>query len=144
MLRREGFNLVTHCEEYGDAGHNLADPAIIRDCGLKRRVLLTGDQNLPFIYARELLEANIAVFVTSENNEGPAKWGPRIIRARRDIMRELARRGKPFAAKISTEGKVIQVRVYDGTAWKTIRVGERNPPHCNKQKEESELGPVKV
>ena len=134
MLRSQDFQIVTLYEEYGDAESKIADPAIIADCGLKNRVLLTGDQNLVYTWAKEIVEAGIAVFVTPDNNEGPKKWGPRIIAAQRDILRELRRRGKPFTARISTEGRITQVRIHDGKEWKAITIGKKNPPHSNRQK----------
>jgi hypothetical protein len=137
MLRPNGFVVVTHYEEYGDEGHKIGDPVIIQDCGLKNRVLLTGDQDLIHTYAREIRDARIAVFVTTDNNEGPAKWGPRIIAAKPDIWRELGRRKKPFTAVISREGCITQVRLYESGAWKTVTVGKRNPPHINRQKQKS-------
>ena len=71
MLRPQGFIIVTHYEEYGDEGHNLGDPAIIHDCGIKNRILLTGDKDLVHTYAHEIRASRIAVFVTTDNKEGP-------------------------------------------------------------------------
>jgi hypothetical protein len=134
MLRPEEFLLVTLHEEYGDAESRIADPVMIRDCGLKNRVLLTGDQDLVYTWAREIKEARIAVFVTTDNNEGPKQWGPRIIAAKRDIWRELSRRTKPFTARISREGRITQVRIYENGQWKSITIAQKRPPHQNKQK----------
>jgi hypothetical protein len=135
MLRSADFLLVTIYEEYGEAESKIADPAFICDCGLKNRILLTGDQDLVYSWAKEIKEAGIAVFVVTNNNERPAHWGPRIIKARADICRELRRREKPFTARISAEGRVTQVRVYEGTKWRSITIGKKNPPHINKQKQ---------
>jgi hypothetical protein len=129
MLRQADFVVVTHFEEYGDEGHKIVDPAIIGDCGLKNRVLLTGDQDLVYTYALEIKQARIAVFVTTDNNEGPDKWGPRIIAARRDIWRELSRRAKPFTARISREGRVTQVRIHEKGEWRAITIEGKRPPH---------------
>lgn len=134
MLRSAKFLVVTLYDEYGDAESRIADPVMICDCGLKGRVLLTGDQDLAFTWAKEIAEAQIAVFVTTNNNEGPHQWGPRIIKAKQDILRELKRREKPFTARISTDGRITQVRVYDGTRWKAITIGRRNAPHVSKFK----------
>jgi len=134
MLRPQGFVLFTMYDEFGDAESKIADPVMIRDCGLKNRVLLTGDQDLVRTWAKEILEARVAVFVITNNNEGPKQWGPRIIAAKQDMMRELHRREKPFTARISTEGRIIQVRIFDSGQWKTIRIGEKNPPHVSKYK----------
>ena len=134
MLRGAGFLLVTMYEEYGEAESKIADPALIRDCGLKNRVLLTGDQDLVYTWAREILAAKIAVFVTTDNNEGPKQWGPRIIAARNDIWRELSRRPKPFTARISREGRVTQVRVHEKGQWESITVAAKKHPHVNRQK----------
>jgi hypothetical protein len=135
MLRPSGFAVLTHFEEYGNEGHRIGDPAIIQDCGIKNRVLLTGDQDLIHTYAREIREAKIAVFVTTDNNEGPDKWAPRIIAAKPDIWRELRRRKKPFTATISKQGRITQVRLYENGAWRTTVIGRRNPPHINRQKQ---------
>jgi predicted nuclease of predicted toxin-antitoxin system len=135
MLRPSDFTIVTHYEEYGDEGHNVGDPAIIHDCGIKNRILLTGDKDLVHTYAREIREAQIAVFITTDNMEGPQKWGPRIIAARSDILRELKRRKKPFTAVISSKGRISHVRVYEDRQWKVITIGKKTPPHVNRQKE---------
>lgn len=134
MLRLEDFLIVTLFDEYGEAESRIADPVIIQDCGLKNRVLLTGDKDLVYTWAKEIVDAKIAVFVTTDNNEGPKQWGPRIISAKSDIARELRRRHKPFTARISSQGKVTQVRIHDGSEWITIAIGQKNPPHVNKQK----------
>jgi hypothetical protein len=118
MLRSAGFLLVTLYDEYGDAESKIADPVMIYDCGFKGRTLLTGDQDLVSTWAKEIAEAGIAVFVTTNNNEGPKQWGPRIISARTDILRELRRRERPFTARISTDGRITQVRVYEGRVGK--------------------------
>jgi hypothetical protein len=75
MLRSAGFQVVTLFDEYGEAESKIADRAIILDCGLKGRALLTGDQDLVHAWAREIAEAAIAVFVTTNNNERPETVG---------------------------------------------------------------------
>lgn len=59
---------------------------------------------------------------------------PRIIAARDDIWRELRRRQKPFTAWISTEGRMTQVSIHDGTQWKSISIAKQNlsPYHGQK------------
>jgi hypothetical protein len=137
MLRSAGFQVVTLFDEYGEAESKIADRAIILDCGLKGRALLTGDQDLVHAWAREIAEAAIAVFVTTNNNEGPKQWGPRIIGAWADILRELRRREKPFTARIAATGRITQVRVYNGARWKVMSIGIKNPPHKSKYKPKS-------
>jgi hypothetical protein len=134
MLRSKGFVVVTIYEEYGDAESKIADPVMIFDCGLKNRVLLTGDQDLVYTWAKEIKDAGIAVFVTSNSNEGPKHWGPRIVKAHREMLRELLRRQKPFTARISTEGRITQVRIFEGSNWRSIIIGKKNLPHINKYK----------
>jgi hypothetical protein len=119
-------------DEFGEAESRIADPVMIQDCGLKNRILLTGDQQLVRTWAKEIVEANIAVFVVTDNNEGPKKWGPRIIAAKADIFRELRRRQKPFTARISADGRVTQVRLYENGLWRSIEIGKKNPPHTSK------------
>ena len=136
MLRAAGFLVVTLYDEYGEAESKIADPVMICDCGLKDRVLLTADQDLVFTWAKEIVDANIAVFVTTNNNEGPKQWGPRIISAKKQMLRELRRREKPFTARIAREGRVSQVRLYDGRGWGTINIAKKNPPHQSKYKDD--------
>jgi hypothetical protein len=138
MLRSARIRIVTLYDEYGDAESKIADPVMICDCGLKGRVLLTGDQDLVSTWAKEIAEARIAVFVTTNNNEGPKQWGPRIINATKDIFRELKRRTKPFTARISTDGRITQVRIFDGAHWKVITIGRKNAPHVSKYKPRTE------
>jgi hypothetical protein len=133
MLRSAGFQLITVYEEFGDAEAKIADPTFILDCGYKGRVVLTGDQDMVYTWAKEILEAGIAVFVTTDNNEGPDKWGPRIIAAKEDMLRELRRRRKPFTASISRDGCVTLVRVRDGTKWKTIPIRRKKPSNFERK-----------
>lgn len=137
MLRSAGFLIVTLFDEYGEDETRIADPVMICDCGLKERVLLTADQELVFLWAKEIAEARIAVFVTTNNNEGPGQWAPRIIRAKDDIFRELSRREKPFTSRIASTGRITQVRLYDGSQWKTIEIGKKHGPHTSKYKAET-------
>ena len=117
--------MVTLYDEYGDSESRIADPVIIYDCGFKNRVLLTGDQDLAYTWAKEIIEAQIAVFITTDNNEGPKQWGPRIVLAKDEIIRELRRRTKPFVARISKDGCLTMVRVFDGSEWKTIHIQKK-------------------
>jgi len=134
ILRDAQFNLVTIYEEFGDAEAKIVDPVMISDCGLKNRVLLTGDKDLIYTWAKEIAEARIAVFVTTDNNEGPKQWGPRILSAKDDMLRELRRRERPFTARISREGQVTQVRVYESAEWKTIPIRKKNPSNFYRKK----------
>lgn len=136
MLRSAGFLVVTLFDEYGDAESRIADPVMIHGCGLKEYVLLTGDQDLEFTWAKEVTEAHIAVFATTNNNEGPTQWAPRIIKAKNDILRELRRRTKPFTARIGSDGRVTRVRLFDGSQWKTIELNKKHGPHKSKYKPE--------
>jgi hypothetical protein len=132
MLRTAGFQFVTIYEEFGDAEARIADPTFIIDCGFKGRTVLTGDQDMIFTYAKEIMEAGVAVFATTDNNDGPKVWGPHIISAKGDILRELRRREKPFAASISREGRVALVRIRDGTQWKTIPLKKKKPSNYDR------------
>lgn len=134
MLRDAGFILRTTFEEYGEADSKIADPVIIALCGLLNRVLLTGDSDLIRTWHKEIVQAGIAVFVTTDNHEGPKQWGPRIIAAKDDILRELRRRQKPFTANISKEGHVSQVRTYENGQWKTTNIRKKNPSNYERRK----------
>jgi hypothetical protein len=134
MLGDGGFVLRTIFEEFQEAESRIVDPVVIQHCGLMNRVLLTGDQDLIRTWNKEIIQAEIAVFVTTENNEGPNAWGPRIIAAKNGILRELGRRQKPFTATISKEGHVAQVRIYDGTQWKAITIRKKNPSNYERKR----------
>ena len=134
MLRDAGFLIRTVFDEFGEAESRIADPVIIANCGLLNRVLLTGDRDLIRSWNKEIIQAEIAVFVTTENNEGPNAWGPRIIAAKDGILRELGRRQKPFTATISKEGHVAQVRIYDGKQWKAIAIRKKNPSNYERKR----------
>jgi hypothetical protein len=134
MLRDAGFILRTTFEEYGEADHLIADPVIISNCGLLNRVLLTGDQDLFRTCNQQIIQAKIAVFVTTDNREGPNQWAPRIIAAKGDILRELSRREKPFIANIAKEGRISLVREYDRTEWKAITIRKKNPSNYERKR----------
>ena len=134
MLRDAGFILRTTFEEYGEADHLIADHVIIASCGLLNRVLLTGDQDLLRTWNNEIIQAKIAVFVTTDNREGPNQWAPRIIKAKKDILRELDRRQKPFTASIAKEGRISLVREHDGTQWKTITIRKKKPSNYEQKR----------
>jgi hypothetical protein len=126
-LRAAGFIIRTSFEEYGEADSKISDSVIILSCGLLNRVLLTGDRDLVRTWNREIIQAGIAVFVTTDNQEGPSHWAPRIISAKSGMLLELRRRKKPFTATISKDGCVNQVRLWDGTNWQTITIRKRRP-----------------
>jgi hypothetical protein len=134
MLRDAHFILRTTFDEYGEADYRIADPVIIAHCGLMNRVLLTGDQDLIRTWNQEIIQAKIAVFVTTDNREGPDQWAPRIVAAKEDMFRELRRREKPFTANIAKEGRISQVRVHDGTEWKTITIRKKNPSNYERKR----------
>jgi hypothetical protein len=134
MLRDAGFLIRTTFDEFGEAESRIADPVIIANCGILNRVLLTGDQDLIRSWNKEIIQAGIAVFVTTDNREGPNQWGPRIIAAKQDIMLELQRRKKPFTACIAKEGRISSVRTYDGTEWKTIAIRKRNQSNYERKR----------
>jgi len=104
-LRKAEFIIRTIYEEFQEAEARIFDPVMIQHCGLMNRVLLTGDQDLIRTWNKEILQAQIAVFVTTENNEGPDAWAPRIIAAKDGILRELRRRENrlqpPFQEKVT-------------------------------------------
>jgi len=133
MLRDAGLIIRTMFDEYGEAESRIADPVMIASCGLLNRVLLTGDKDLVRSWNKEIIQAGIAVFVTTDSREGPNQWGPRIIAAKDDILRELRRRQRPFTASISKEGHVAQVRIYDGTQWNTIQIRKKKPSNYERK-----------
>src|SRR5215467_12036948 len=97
-LRAAAFVVRTIYEEFQEAESRILDPVMIQHCGLMNRILLTGDQDLVRTWNKEIIQAEIAVFVTTDNNEGPNQWAPRIIAAKEDMLREVSRRKKPFTA----------------------------------------------
>jgi hypothetical protein len=134
MLRAADFQIVTLYDEYGEAESKIIDPVMIADCGFKNRVLLTGDRDLIRTWAKEIVEANIAVFVTTDNHEGPRIWGPRIISAKKGILRELGRRNPPFTATIAADSSISQLRIYEHSQWKSIEVRKKKMSNFYRKK----------
>jgi hypothetical protein len=75
MLLQQNFKLSLFSMNMAKRNRGLQTP--IADCGFKNRVLLTGDRDLVHTWAKEIVDASIAVFVTTDNSEGPQQWGPR-------------------------------------------------------------------
>ena len=111
-MLRPSLDVITHQEHFGAAAQTIPDPEVIDECRKLKRALLTADSELPFTYAAELRKAKIAVFVLSNNHDGPAAWGPRILSAALDMERELAVTAKPFCAHVNTEGRISYVLRY--------------------------------
>jgi len=86
---------------------------------------LTADADLEFTYAAEIRGAKIAVFILTNNHEGPDVWGPRVVSAKSYIERELGRRRKPFAAHITTESRINQVRLYYKKKTRVIKIAKK-------------------
>lgn len=129
---QQNFKLSLFSMNMAKRNRRLQTP--IADCGFKNRVLLTGDRDLVHTWAKEIVDASIAVFVTTDNSEGPQQWGPRIIAARVGILHELRRRHKPFTATISREGSISQVRLYEGSRWKGIEIKKKSPSNFYRKK----------
>ncbi len=132
-LRDAGFVVRTLYDEFGEAESRIADPVVIQHCALMNRVLLTGDQDLIRTWNKEIIQGQIAVFITTDNREGPDQWAPRIITAKEDILLELSRRTKPFTANIAKEGRISTVRVHDGKEWRTIQIRKKNPSNYERK-----------
>jgi hypothetical protein len=112
ILRRANFAVLAHQEHYGPGAQRVSDPEVISECGKLKHPLLTADGNLPFTFATEITNAKIAVFLLSNNHEGPEVWGPRVISAKLDMEREWYGRAKPYTAHINREGRVSYVMRY--------------------------------
>lgn len=111
MLRPAGFNVVTHHDWYGAQSTLIEDPRIIADCGKRNAVLLTADGDLEFSFTAEIYAANVAVLILSNNNDGPAKWGPKIISAKTIIGEQMSLRKKPYVLRLGSDGRLTQVRL---------------------------------
>jgi hypothetical protein len=112
ILRLANFDVIAHQEHYGPEAQKISDPEVISECGRLKYPLLTADGNMPFTFASEIRNAKIAVFLLSNNHEGPEVWGPRVISAKLDMEREWYGRAKPYTAHINREGRVSYVMRY--------------------------------
>jgi hypothetical protein len=97
-------------------------------------VLMTADADLEFMCGSEISASKVAIFVLSNNHEGPDKWGPRIIKAKEQIFLELKRRKKPFVGHIGESGRVTKVRLYRGTEIQDILLATYSGPVKRKGK----------
>ena len=84
--------------------------------------MITADGNLEYTFALEITAAKIAILLLGNNNEGPAKWGPRIIAALPEIDRELAVRKRPFLMRLSADGTIAQLRLYRTNGTRVVKL----------------------
>jgi hypothetical protein len=85
ILRPAGFEICTHHDWYGPQGTLIEDPTIIADCGKHKTVLITADSDLEFSFGVEIYAAKVAILILSNNNDGPNRWGPKIVQAKDKI-----------------------------------------------------------
>lgn len=134
MLRSAGFKVFTHRTCFGQQDQNISDPLVVKRCAKDRRVLITADADLEFMCGSEISASKVAIFVLSNNHEGPDKWGPRIIKAKEQILYELKRRKKPFVGHVGESGRVTKVRLYRGTDIQDIPLATYTGPVTRKGK----------
>jgi hypothetical protein len=94
-LRKVGFCLVVH-DDHFNRRQDVLDPEVIAECGLNGWNLLTADSALPKRWSREIKAAQIGVFCQTNNHQGPRLWIPRIVRAKKKIIKAAIYREKPF------------------------------------------------
>ena len=105
ILASAGFRVeLHHVWFYGR--QDVTDEEIIAECGKRSCFLLTADGDLASRYEAEIRQANIGVFVLSNNNEGPSLWGPRIVAARNAFVRTTSHRPRPFVARFGKGGEL--------------------------------------
>ena len=122
ILRHAGLKISTHHDWYGPQGTLIEDPQIIADCGKRNTVLITADSDLEFDFGAEIYSAKTAVLILGNNNDGPNKWGPRILTALQAIEDQMAMRRRPFVLRLGAEAKLIQVRLYRKPKDRVIRL----------------------
>lgn len=118
---------MTHRSCFGER-QDVSDPEVIAHCGKSHMVLISADYDFEAMYAKEIRAAKIAVFVVSNNHEGPDKWGPRIVSAKDEIFDQLKRRKKPFVGFIGESGRVTKVRLYRRDKIKEIPIAKYTGP----------------
>lgn len=121
-LRPAGFDILTHQSHFGAQHQRISDPEVISHCGREHRVLITADGDFAFMYAAEIRVSKIAVFVLSNNHDGPVQWARRIISAKEQIFQQASKRKKPFVAHINEAGSVTRITVYRRNKTKEISV----------------------
>jgi hypothetical protein len=122
ILRPAGFNIVTHHDWYGPQSTLIEDPRIIADCGKANTVLLTADSDLEFTFGAEIYAAKVAILILSNNNDGPARWGPKIVAAKIDITDQISLRKKPYVLRLGSDGTLTQIRLFRKRANRVIRL----------------------
>jgi hypothetical protein len=112
---------VTHRERYGKM-RGIQDPQVIADCGTTGTILLTADSNLETTWAAEITKAKIGIVILSNNTDGAAKWGQRIIQGMDKIRTQLDKRRKPCAICLTVLAEVNRVRLYRKKGSSVIHV----------------------
>jgi predicted nuclease of predicted toxin-antitoxin system len=136
-LRPAGFDILTHQSYFGPGGQRISDPEVIRACAEEHRVLITADSDFGFMYAAEIKQAKLAIFVLSNNHDGPEKWAKRIISAKEQIFQQIADRKRPFVAHINDVGSVNRITLYRRSKTKDLRIAQK---HKRKQSKRHRKG----
>ena len=83
-------------------------------------MLLTADSDLETTWAAEIEAAKIHVVILTNNCDGAAKWGSRLVKGRQAIVNKLREYKKPCAIRFGTDCKVCKVRLYGKRRAKVI------------------------
>ncbi len=102
-LRSAGFRLVVH-DEHFNKRQDVDDPEVIAECGRQGWLLLSrADSDLPRRWAKEIRTAGIGVFCQTNNHQGPRLWVPRLVKAKKKMLKAAKRWDMPFVGFITAE-----------------------------------------
>jgi hypothetical protein len=112
-LRNAGYKLIAYTDEFGRVfNQRVSDPDIIKLCGERKHILITGDSRLEYTYAAEIFAAKVGVVLLSTNNGGAESWKRRLIAALPEIREQIHKRKKPYLIRVALDGTLTTIRLY--------------------------------
>lgn len=120
-LRNAGYKLIAYTDEFGRVSHQrISDPDIIKLCGERNHILITGDSRLEYTYAAEIFAAKVGVVLLNTNNGGAESWKRRLITAQSAIREQISKRKKPYLIRVSLDGTLTTIRFYSKRGSKSL------------------------
>jgi hypothetical protein len=120
-LRNAGYKLIAYTDEFGRVfNQRVSDPDIIKLCGKRKHILITGDSRLEYTYAAEIFSAKVGVVLLSTNNGGAESWKRRLIAAQPAIREQIYKRKKPYLIRVGLDGTLTTIRLYTKRGSKSL------------------------
>lgn len=105
ILSAAGFTLQTHHVVYYGR-QDVTDPEIIDECGKRSWFIITADGKFHIRWEIEIRQAQVGIFILSNNHEKPEIWGPRIVSLQSRMHYATQHRLCPFVGHISASSEL--------------------------------------